>query len=251
MIHEHAVFVGPDARMPDGRVPHEAVLARSSGRSTFILSHRGGARGSTEGLGAVCVRVGADIVVSVDVGSDTLSTGCETRPVQTAFADHLTLAAVASRPITRFFALAGYGADAEMEIEELDRNFSAVLRAGGLRGAVVPSPTAIATLDARHGTGGDPIGNLITKAYRGQFGLHRVHKESPWGQVAHVGPAAIPIWIMDPATVISEVATDVRRILDTTSLSEAEQIYLDAGRLPETRIARMLDFSRPQEPSDR
>jgi hypothetical protein len=244
VIHDYAVVVGPDSRMPDGRAPHEAALAAYTGRPTFILSHGGGAKGSAAGLAEVIRRADADLVATVDVGSDTLSTGHEVRPVQTAFADHLTLAAVASQPIERFFCLAGYGADAEMEIEELDRNFSVVLRAGGLRGAVVPSPKAIGDLEALHGTEGDPIGNLVAKACRGEFGLHRVFKESPWGQVAHLGPAAIPIWVMDPAIVISEVATDVAKILDTTSLEEAEQIYVDAGRLPETRIARMVDFGR-------
>ena len=244
VIHDYAVVVGPDSRMPDGRAPHEAALAAYTGRPTFILSHRGGAKGSTAGLAAVIGHAGADLVATVDVGSDTLSTGREVRPVQTAFADHLTLAAVAGQTVAKFFCLAGYGADAEMEIEELDRNFSTVLRAGGLRGAVVPSPKAISDLEALHGTEGDPIGNLVAKACRGEFGLHRVLKESPWGQVAHIGPAAIPIWVMDPAVVINEVATDVVSILDTTSLEEAEQVYVDAGRLPETRIARMVDFGR-------
>jgi hypothetical protein len=249
VVHDYAVIVGPDAKMPDGRIPHEAVLAAYTGQPTFILSHLGGVKGSTAGLAEIIQRVSAGLVVTVDVGSDTLSTGNETRPVQTAFADHLTLAAVANQPIARFFCLAGYGADAEMELEELDRNFSAVLRGGGLRGAVVPSPKAIADLEALHGTEGDPIGNLVAKACRGEFGLHRVNKESPWGQVAHIGPAAIPIWVMDPATVIREVASDVQKIMGTTSLAEAEQIYLDAGRLPETRIARMMDFGRPRSPA--
>lgn len=245
VIHDHAVLVEPHARMPDGRVPHEAVLAGYTGQTTFILSHLGGASGSAAALSEILSRVDADLVVTVDVGSDTLSTGNEIRPVQTALADHLTLAAVASQHVARFFGLAGYGSDAEMELEELDRNFSAVLRAGGLRGAVVPHPDAIADLETLHGTEGDPIGMLVAKACRGEFGPHLVAKESPWGQVAHLGPAAIPIWIMDPATVIHEVATDIQKILHTTSLTEAEQIYLDAGRLPETRIARMLDFARP------
>ncbi len=131
VIHDYAVVVGPDSRLPDGRAPHEAALAAYTGRPTFILSHRGGAKGSAAGLAEVIRHADADLVATVDVGSDTLSTGREVRPVQTAFADHLTLAAVASQPIDRFFCLAGYGADAEMEIEELDRNFSAVLRVVG------------------------------------------------------------------------------------------------------------------------
>jgi hypothetical protein len=225
-------------------VPHEATLAGHLGEQTFVLSLRGGAQGMIDGLRAVIHHADADLVVAVDVGSDTLSTGNETRPVQTALADHLTMSAIISQDVPGYFCLSGYGADAEMELEELDANFSKVLRGGGLRGAVVPSPEAIDELDALHAATTDPIGSLVVRAYRGEFGLYRVLKESPWGQVAKLGVSSVPIWVMDPHVVVEEVATHVQHILHTTSLAEAEDIYADLGRLPETRIARALDFAR-------
>ncbi len=242
-VHEHAVLVGPDATI-DGRRPHEATLAEWTGGETFVLSHLGGACGSAAGLQAVIEYAHADLVVSVDVGSDTMSTGAETRPVQTALADHLTLAALADQTIDAYFCLAGYGADAEMEIEELDANFSLVLRAGGLRGAVVPDAAAVAELEALHATTTDPIGSLVAHAYGGEFGLYHVRKETPWGQVARIGPAAVPIWAMDPAVVIDAVARHVSELAGTTSLVEAEARYLALGRLPESAVVRVVDFGR-------
>jgi hypothetical protein len=242
-IHDFAVVVGPDARLGNRR-PHEATLAEYTGSNTFILSHLGGATGSRAGLRAIIEYAEAELVISVDVGSDTLSTGNETRPVQTAFADHLSLAALAGQEVPAYFCLAGYGADAEMELEELDANFAKVLQAGGLRGAVVPDLDAITDLETLHETTTDPIGSLVARAYRGEFGLYRVKKESPWGQVAKIGVPAVPIWVMDPAIVIDSVATHVREILSTESLKEAEIIYLDLGRLPESAIVRSVDFGR-------
>src|SRR5262245_11954233 len=242
-IGDHAVIVGPEAAL-DGRKPHEATLAARSGGEAFVLSLHGGASGMAAGLAALVDYAGADLVVSVDVGSDTLSTGDEVRPVQTALADHLSVAALLAQRVPAYFALAGYGVDAEMAEEDLERNFAAVVAAGGLRGAVVPSEAALRELDALHHDAADPVGSLVARAARGEFGLHRVHKDTPWGAVARVGPAAVPVWVMDPVVVVDVVARDVRAIVDTTSLDEASTIYSGLGRLPETRFVRMVDYGR-------
>jgi hypothetical protein len=66
--------------------------------------------------------------------------------------------------------------------------------------------------------------------------------------VARIGPAAIPVWALDPDVVLSTVAADVQAILETTSLAQAEEIYRKLGRLPESGIVRVVDFRR-QPPS--
>jgi hypothetical protein len=66
--------------------------------------------------------------------------------------------------------------------------------------------------------------------------------------VVRIGPASIPIWALDPQVVLETVATDVRGLLPTTSLREAEDVYRSFGRLPETGIVRVVDFRRHPEP---
>jgi hypothetical protein len=135
-----------------------------------------------------------------------------------------------------------------MELDELTENFGAVVRAGGLRGAFVPGPRAIDELEALQAKAFDPVGNLVVHAVRGEFGLHRVLTGGPWGQVVRIGPASIPIWALDPEVVLASVATDVRGLVDTTTLREAEEAYRSVGRLPETGIVRVVDFRRHPEP---
>jgi hypothetical protein len=243
-LGEHVVLVGPDARS-SGRRPHEAVLAEWAGGDAFVLSLLGGAKGTAAGLAAVVEHAGADLVIAVDVGSDCLSTGREVRPTMTVLADHLTFAGLLAQRVPSFFCLAGFGVDAEMELEELTENFATVVRAGGLLGAFAPSARALEELDALQAQAFDPVGNLLVKAARGEFGLHRVRTGGPWGQVARIGPASIPVWALDPEVVLAEVATDVREIMETTSLAQAEGIYRNLGRLPESGIVRTVDFRRP------
>jgi hypothetical protein len=244
-LGDHAVLVGPDAAL-DGRVPYEAIYADHFGADAFVLSLRGGGRGVAAGLRSVVEHVDATVVISVDVGSDTLSTGHETRPVHTALADHLTLAALLDQRVSTFFGLAGYGCDGEMDLEEVDANFSKVLAANGLRGVVAPRMADLDDLDVLHSRRVDPVGSLVGHANRGRFGLHRVRTSTPHGHTVRLGPAAVPIWVMDPRVVADEVATDVRHLVSTSTADEAQAAYAAVGRIPETMLARVVEYSRPR-----
>ena len=242
-VHDYAAVCNAGTHS-HGRRPHEAVLAEHLNDETFIVSHQGGVQGAKEGLKAVAEHYAADLVVAMDVGSDTLSTGNEVRPTMTVLADHITLAAVMSQDVPSVFCLAGFGADAELEIEELTENTGKVLAADGLLGVFAPSRAEIDDLEAVQEKAFDPVGQLVVAAYRGNFGLHRVPTASPWGQVARMTPAAVPVWAFSPTIVVNAVAKHVSKILETTSLPEAERIYLELGRLPETRIVGRVDFRR-------
>ena len=242
-IHDYAAICNADTHS-HGRRPHEAVLAEHLNAETFVVSHRGGVQGAKAGLKAVIDHFDADLVIAMDVGSDTLSTGNEVRPTMTVMADHITLAAVMSQDVPSVFCLAGFGADAELEIEELTENTGKVLAAGGLLGVFAPSREEIEDLEAVQQKAFDPVGQLVVAAYRGNFGLHRVPTGSPWGQVARMTPAAVPVWAFSPKIVVEAVARHVSEILETTSLAEAERIYLELGRLPETSIVGRVDFRR-------
>ena len=242
-IHDYAAICNANTNS-QGRKPHEAVLAEYLNEETFVVSHQGGVQGAAGGLKAVVEHFSADLVIAMDVGSDTLSTGKEVRPTMTVLADHITLAAVMSQEVPSVFCLAGFGADAELEIEELTENTGKVLAAGGLLGMFAPSKSDIESLEGVQKMAFDPVGGLVVEAWRGNFGLHRVPTASPWGQVARMTPAAVPVWAFSPQVVVDAVAGDVNRILKTTSLADAERIYLDLGRLPETTIAGRIDFRR-------
>jgi hypothetical protein len=242
-LGEHAFLVGPDAAV-DGRTPHEATAARNFGGEAFVLSLLGGGSGVAEGMRAVVDHFNADLLISVDVGSDTLSTGDEIRPTQTSLADHLTLAGLLQQDVTSFFALAGYGLDAEMELAELDHNLSTAIKAGALRGVIGASDPALHRVRELHAQAHDPIGSLVIKAGLGEFGMHRVLKSNPFGEVAHIGPASVPIWVFDPTIVTESVARHAGELTTTTSLAEAEKVYQQLGRIPETSLARFIDYAR-------
>lgn len=242
-IDEYAYLVGSSARIGDN-APHEATAARNFGGQSFVISLLGGGLGVAGGMRAVVDHFGADLLVSVDVGSDTLSTGEELRPTQTSLADHLTLAGLIQQDVTSFFALAGYGLDAEMELDELDHNLSTAIQGGALRGVIGASYAALHKVRDLHAQAHDPIGSLVIRAGLGEFGTARVIKSNPFGEIAHIGPAAVPIWVFDPMIVTETVARHAAKLAPTGSHAEAERIYQELGRIPETSLARFVDYSR-------
>lgn len=243
-IHPCCVLIDGSAELTVGQRPHEATLAEAAGESTFVLSLLGGADGLSSGLAALAQTVEADLIISVDVGSDTLSTGHEVRPAATALVDHLMLTAIASQQVASYFALAALGADAEMEPSEIERNLGVVIQAGGLRGTIAAGPKAVEDYEKLIAEAPDPVGRLVSEALRGRFGLHRVAKNTPWGEVAKLTAASVPIWVMCPHTVLENVATDAQTLAGTTTLQDAERRYLECGRIPETTIVRSVDFDR-------
>ena len=60
--------------------------------------------------------------------------------------------------------------------------------------------------------------------------------------------ASVPIWVLDPQTMIQSVASDADRLMETDSIAAAEEVYTSCGRLPETRITRTVDFARRVAP---
>jgi hypothetical protein len=242
-LNDHAVIVGTEAEL-NGRAPHEATAAANFGGEAFLVSLRGGGQGVGAGIKAVVDHYGADLLISVDVGSDTLSTGSEIRPTQTSLADHLTLAGLLQQDVVSYFALAGYGLDAEMELEELDHNLGTAIRGGAFRGVIGSSYPALEKVRDLHAQAHDPIGSLVIRAGLGEFGLARVFKSNPFGEVARVAPAAVPIWVFDPRLVTDTVAKHADDLVPTTSLANAEEVYRSLGRVPETGLQRFIDYAR-------
>jgi hypothetical protein len=242
-ISETCVIVTADSAL-DGRQPHEATAARHFGGESFLISLRQGGVGMAAGMRAAVEHFGADLLISVDVGSDTLSTGREIRSTQTSLADHLTLAGLLQQDCRTYFALAGYGVDAEMELEELDHNLSVAIKAQALRGVIAPSYAAIERVDALHGEAHDPVGSLVIKAGRGEFGLHHTLKSNPFGEVARIGPASVPVWVFDPQILADSVAEHAKPLMTTTSADQARDVYRSLGRIPETSLVRTVDFAR-------
>jgi hypothetical protein len=226
-----------------GRQPAEAVLADVLPGRPFVAGLTGGAVGLRRGLSQVIADRGIGLVVAVDIGSDSFHDGREASKARTSLVDFIGLAALTGLAVPVVYALAGYGADGEMQGEELDERVGRVMRAGGYLGASGLTPADVREMEAACALYPDPVEPISARAARGELGLRNVATHGPWGTVIRVTPLAAVVLHFDPGVMVAEACRGVAALRETTSLAEAERIFRDElGEIPETRLNPMIRF---------
>ncbi|WP_269525983.1 DUF1152 domain-containing protein [Coraliomargarita parva] len=229
--------------------PAEAVLAESLPGTPFVASLRQGTAGLAASLKEFVEAKGIDIVVGVDIGSDSFHRGDEVQLAHTSLVDFMSIGALLDLPCPIFYGVSGYGCDGEMQLPELDERVGIVMKAGGYLGAHGLTQGDVASMLEACEAYPDPVEPLAPLAATGELGLRRVNTHGPWGTPVHVSPLAAVMMFFDPAIMAAEVSKGILALKNTTSLAEAERIfYEDLGELPESRLLPTVRyFKEPGE----
>jgi hypothetical protein len=229
-----------------GRRPAEAVLAHLLPGEPFIAGLTNGAIGLRDALNKVIRERGVDLVVGVDIGSDSFHDGTEVTKAQTSLVDFLSLGALIQLDVPAVYGLAGYGSDGEMQLEELDARVGRVMKGGGYLGAIGLTHRDVDEMLEACALYPDPIEHYAARAALGEFGYKHVQTASPWGSSVKITPLAATVLIFDPKVMVREACRGVEALKGTRSLAEAEDIYAnELGQIPETRLAPSLRFMKP------
>lgn len=242
-------IVGVERRSGLGaQQPAEAVLADLLPGTPFVASLADGVVGLRDALRALIAARGIDLVVGVDIGSDSFHDGTEVIGAQTSLIDFMVIGALTQLDVPVVYALAGYGADGEMQLEELDERVGRVMKAGGFLGAIGLTHRDVEEMLAACALYPDPIEHYAALAARGEFGYRKVQTNTPWGHAVKITPLAALILFFDPAVMVVEACRGVTALKETTSIAEAEEIYANVvGELPETRLEPVVRFMKPQK----
>jgi hypothetical protein len=228
-----------------GRRPAEVVLRDRLPWEVFLAGLTQGVVGLRDSLGKVIKDRGIDLFVGVDVGSDSWHRGDEAMPASSSLVDFMSLSAMIQLDCHAIFGFSGYGCDAEMQLEELDERVGKAMQAGGFLGAYGITQRDAAEMLAACEVHYDPIEHWAPRAARGELGFKYLSVVSPWGRVARITPHAATFLFFDPQVVVDEVSTGVRALMNTKSLSEAEQIFSDQlGQFPETQAKYTINYLR-------
>ncbi len=226
-----------------GRQPAEAVLAPILPGTPFVVSLRNGSIGMRDGLRQVIQEREIELLVAVDIGSDSFHDGKEASKAHTSLVDFISLGALSQLDIPVVYCLAGYGADGEMQLDELDERVARVMAAGGFLGANGLTQRDVIEMTKACELYPDPVEPIAPRSARGELGLRNVNTGGPWGTVIRVTPLAATILHFDPRVMIAEACQGVELIKETRSLAEAERIFRDdLGEIPETRLEHMIRF---------
>ncbi len=228
--------------------PAEAVLADSLSGTPFVASLLDGPVGLAASLKALVEERGIDLVVGVDIGSDSFHRGDEVQLAHTSLVDFMSIGALLDLPCPVFYGVSGYGCDGEMQLSELDERVGVVMKAGGYLGAHGLTQADVAEMLVACELYPDPVEPLAPLAATGELGLRRVNTHGPWGTPVHVTPLAAVMLFFDPKIMAAEVSKGIHALKGCTSLAQAEKVfYEDLGELPESRLFPTIQFFRDPE----
>ena len=115
--------------------PAEAVLADILPGTQFVGCLNNGVVGFAESLRQLVEDKKIDLVLGVDIGSDSFHRGDEVQPAHTSLVDFMSIGALLDLPCPVFYGVSGYGCDGEMQLPELDERVGVVMQKGGYLGA--------------------------------------------------------------------------------------------------------------------
>jgi hypothetical protein len=250
-LGESLVEVSPETRLR-GQMIGEVAVRTALDTRTVVIGLRGGVPRAVRDLQAFVEREGVDLVMSCDVGSDSFFNGREPHPAHTCLVDFMSLGVLTGLRGPTVFGLGGYGCDGELLPEDLERNVGVALRHGGFLGAFGVTQRDAVDMEAAFALYHDPIGTLVLRALKGEFGWTTVRTTGPWGHPVRVTPLATVTLFFDPHVLAEHVCVAVPQLAEAQSIEEAEVMYEEIfGLPPETRLVRVARMRAPQvEPAE-
>jgi hypothetical protein len=249
-LGDNAILVSGDTKATDGRgkghALHDAVIAADTGWPVAMLGLRNGAPGVRDGVAALVDHLEADLVVLVDIGAHSFFTGTETT-VMSPLITSLSVQAVHALDVPSAFAVTAYACDAEMPVAMLHERVALAMQHGGFLGAHGLTPQDAADLERL--LSHVPLSDIETRPYRaarGELGPTIIKRF--WS--TEVLPLAAIYLFFAIDVLVDKVNPLPSAIAATTTLEEAEQVVLDAGVFPETRLPFMIDAPTPPQVPD-
>jgi hypothetical protein len=233
------LLAGPDTHIRDRGVHFaESFMAGFLGQDTVLVDVHVGPKVIAAGLTAAAAKLGADLVVFIDVGGDVLAQGDEPG-LSSPLCDALMLAAAARMAQAGMPVLGGVfgvGCDAELTPAEVMELIAALAGDGGLAGARGLTEAVATRLEKAIAVVATEASAQAVRAFRGASGPVLIRGGR---RTVHLSSAAAVTYYFDVEVAFAGVARLARAVADTASLQEANAAL---GRLGvRTELDRELD----------
>lgn len=226
------------------RKPCEAHLATIlPADSVVIVNLLGGTQGFSKSLKELVEAEAIDLIVGVDIGSDTFFDGENAMPAKTSLVDFISMGALIEQEVPVFYGVSGYGGDGEMPLDELDVRVARVMKAGGYLGAHGLTQADVISMKEACSIYEDPVEPISWRAATGELGWTNVWTHGPWGTAVKVTPLAAVMMLFDPRTLATSNSKGILALQSSSSLAEAEAIYRDElKQYPESQLYPTIQF---------
>jgi hypothetical protein len=228
-LSDCVLLAGPDTRVRARDVRFgESRMAALTGQPTFLVDVSPGPADLAAGIAAAADRLGADLLVFLDVGGDVLAHGHEPG-LGSPLCDSVMLAAAArlqrdGRDVLG--AIFGLGCDGELTLDELNERIADMARAGGMAGVRGITPPVAERLAAAVEAVPTEASAQALRAYRGELGTTTIRDGR---RTLELTPVAALTFFFDPVVAIEATAVLARAVDGASSLTEANEILRGMG----------------------
>lgn len=212
---------------------HSGIRFAESGIAAFYhtetllidLSH--GVGGVASGLRTALQILGADLLVGIDVGGDSLAAGHEAG-LRSPLADAMMLAAwhQLAAEVACVWGVFGYGSDAELTIREIDQALSLVARHGGLLGAWGMTPAIAAEMRQVIHEVRTEASAIAVECAEGAWGTRTIRDGT---RRVELSPVCTVTFYLSPTVLFEHVATLARAVATAPSLEAASAVLTNLG----------------------
>ncbi len=234
----HALLAGPDTRVREGGARFaEARVAELIGEETVLVDPSGGPRAVADALDDAITRLGADLLVLLDVGGDALARGDEAG-LASPLCDAVVLAGgaqLATRGVSVLGAVFGPACDGELELDEVLARVAEVAAGDGLAGARWLTGPAAALLERAVERVPTEASAQPLRAFRGQVGTTAIRGGRREVEISPLGALTV---FFDVAVALDTAARLARAVRCARSLEEANDILDGLGVRTELDLER-------------
>jgi hypothetical protein len=244
MLGENATRVSAKTTLASGpgkgQQPWEAVLAGKYDFPTYTIGLNNGTQGIADGLRMIAAKHGLDLVIAVDNGSDSFYSGNETA-IDSPLVDAMVMSAILQTELDAFYVLSGYACDAEMTVNQLNRNVAIVMKNGGYLGAHGLTPEDIELMDPIFKPLPDDL--LLKWSYmaaHGAIGSFSTRANYP----IEITPLTAVMLFFDPKVIVEHLNPLPNIVKNAKSLEEAEKLINARGLVSETQRPLFIPSKR-------
>ncbi|MEM4718056.1 MAG: DUF1152 domain-containing protein [Desulfurococcaceae archaeon] len=205
------------------RIDFQATrVARCLRREIYIIDLYGGVTGFYSALKHIVKREDIDLIIGLDVGGDSLATGCEEN-LWSPLADWIGLAGLSL--MKGILAVHSPGSDGELSQSYILKRIDDFSRKGALRGVKYMCKKEADMLEKLLEHVYSEASRIPLLAYRGKRGIYEIRKGSRKTKITIFNTIT---FFLDTEILVNDIKP-VKALLTTRSLREARSILHDYG----------------------
>lgn len=214
----------------------ETKMAEIYGIEALLVDITEGVEGVVEGLSKAMKALGADLLVGIDVGGDSLAFGDE-KGLASPLADSIMIASLAEleKEFNTILGVFGYGSDGELTTQELESSLSIVAKGGGLLGAWGITPEILRELEMVISKVGTEASRIPVECAKGAIGETTIRGGT---RKVILSPVSTLTFYFSPRVVYEKVSKPARVVSGSKSLDEANEALHSIGLFTELDLER-------------